>query len=243
MIAAIRTERRCSDCGEPFTAGPQATLCPICRPLHCRTKTVKYRLDGYVCQLLRERYDSRVRGRAGEIARQLSWPDWAVKKAARQLGLSTPWSKDRRLWTAAEVKFLKLWEGRRSAMWIARRLGRGETSVILKFKRLRLSRRVREGYSIYELAECFGVNDHTARRWINRGWIRAVAQGTAREHDVRRISENQILRFVRQHPLEFRLDKVHQLWFLGLLLGPPAVEGATEKDELQNGNCKMQNAR
>lgn len=218
--------KTCEDCGGTFEAGKHAKFCPRCRPLHRENKRCKYVLDGIAIELLKDRYDSRVRGRAGEIARQLGWPTFAVKKAAKVLGLAGKWPADRRPWKTEEVAFLREWAGVRSASWIAKKIGRSETSVVLKLKRLRMSRRIANGYSVPDVADCFGVNHHSVDRWIEQGWLRPTVEGGDRSRVYSRYSDNELRRFVAAHPLEFRLDKVDQVWFLGLILGTPVLDQA-----------------
>lgn len=216
--------RPCQDCGQPFTAGRYAKFCPTCRPNHRRAKRSKYVLTGPIQDVLREHWDSTVRGRVAEIAKRLRWPAWAVKKAARSLGLCRPWSKDRRPWNTVELATLRTWLGKRSPEWIAKTLGRSKTSVANKIKRLGESQRIREGYTRGDLAECFHVDFHTVDRWVERGWLPMQHSVQWAGGRVLRCSEDQVRRFVRNHPMEFRLDKVDQVWFLGLVLGTPVDE-------------------
>src|SRR5208283_4730935 len=134
-------------------------------------------LTGEVEALIREQYDTRVRGRAAEIAAQLGWPKWAVNRLARTLGLAKHYAAERK-WKSEEMAYLYRWNGKRSARWIAKKIGRSETSIILKFKRMGLSRAVREGYTQRELARCFGVDDHVVARWVRLKWIKGVRDGT-----------------------------------------------------------------
>ena len=216
---AQQAQRTCEDCGCKFLAGPWARWCPVHRPLH-RGRKVKYKLTDQIARLIRDRYDSKVPGRAAEIGAEIGWPKWQVQKAAARLGVAHPWPPDRRAWTDDQVEYLQTWAGLRSPKWIGRQLGRRESSVMNKLKHLRLSWRVRGGYSQRALAACFGCDDHLVGRWIKRGLLEANMQGTLRRHDIRRVSEPAILEFIRLHREEYRLDKVDQKWFLDLVLGP-----------------------
>lgn len=218
-------QAKCRDCGAEFAGGRFAQYCPTCRPLHRNPKRTKYVLDGETIALLKDRYDGRIRNRAAEIARQLGWPKYAVQRAARLLGLVVPLRATlRKSWTEDEISFLRSWAGQRNAGWIARRLGRPESSVHNKIKRLELSRAVSSGYSLREVCRCFGVDHHVVDRWIKNGWLR---HGNRHEGDRwPRFDEGDLRQFVRKHPLEFRLDKVDQVWFMGLVLGTPADERA-----------------
>lgn len=226
-----KSERPCQDCRTPFVGGPPARYCPACRWKHRGRKAEKYVWTPERDQVLRERYDGRVKGRAAELARLVGWPTWVIKKRAATLGLC--YAADRRDWTAEETAFL--WEhgGHRHTHWIAKQLGRSETSVVLKFKRLQISRRVRDGYTLRELTLCFGTDHHVIERWVREGKLvssragRPAAgahelatvrrRGTNRPRDAWAVSDADLLRFIQAHPLTFRLDKVDQVWFLDLI--------------------------
>lgn len=242
-----KIERTCSKCGLTFAGGPTAKYCPVCRPIMRRPKPAKYKIDARVKSLLKERYDSKVRGRTAEIAAELGWPVWAVKRTAVKLGLTRPWSKDRRAWTADEEEFLRTWQGLRGPKWIGKRLGRGPTSVILKMKRLGLNRRIRDGYSINNLGELMGVDSHTVDRWVKRGFLSVTCQGTRRQHDIRRVSRDVLLAFLKTYHEEYRLDKVDQAWFLDLVFGSQAAVSPTAPIEdlragFQIAEAKRENA-
>jgi hypothetical protein len=112
--------------------------------------------------MLRARYDGKVRGRPAEIAAVFVWPVWVIKKRAAALGLSYP--VDRKDWTAEETNFLLDHAGTRTSHWISKQLKRSETSVVLKFKRMKISRRVSDGYTLRELELCFGVDHRSIER-------------------------------------------------------------------------------
>jgi len=207
----------CQSCGREFSHRGHARYCPECRPVMGGKKATKYAISESVKRLLGERYDGTVRGRAAEIAATLGWPAWAVKKAARALGLAQPRPKDRRDWTDQEVALLERWAGLRSAQWIARRLQRGETSVILKMTRMRISRRVTDGYSVRDLAECMGVDHHSVDRWIADGLLAAGWRVRPGPTNARKIEEDDVITFLRTHRDEYELRKVDQEWFLRLV--------------------------
>jgi hypothetical protein len=219
----------CQDCGAEFIghAYPAARFCAKCRPNHqgagawrSGKRQRRYVWSDEKDAYLRKRYDSRVKGRTYELAKTLGWPRWQIKARARALGLSTPIR--RQDFTAQEVTFIEEWTGTRSSHWIADQLKRTETSVILKQKRMGLSRRVRDGYTLRSLEECFGTDHHVIERWVREGKLRIERLGTAREGkqgDIWRVDEQEVIRFVREHPTAFRLDKVDQVWFMDLVVG------------------------
>jgi hypothetical protein len=221
-----KSVKPCADCGKPFEGTAPARYCPECRWKHRGRYPVKYIWTPERDQVLLDRYDSRVKGRAAEIAAALGWPAWVVRKQASRLGLAHPWPADRRDWTPKEERFLLHHAGSRHVHWMAKQLGRSETSVILKLKRMKISRRWREGYTLRELELCFGCDHHGIERWIRQGWLTGRRRGTRRQGPGGRgngpadpwvFSDAAILEFIQQHPMEFRLDKVDQFWFLDLV--------------------------
>lgn len=227
------TERRCKDCGKPFLAA-HAVYCPACRWKHRGRKAKKYAWTPERDQLLRERYDGKVKGRAASIGECLGWPAWVIKKRAQELGLAHPWPADRRNWTRQEERFLVNHAGSRHLHWLAAQLKRSETSVVLKLKRMQISRRWREGYTLRDLELCFGCDHHAIDRWIRKGWLQGHRRGTRRTGpggrghgpaDAWYFTDDDLLSFVRAYPAEFRLDKVDQPWFLDLVLGGVPAAG------------------
>jgi hypothetical protein len=87
--------------------------------------------------------------------------------------------------------------------------------VVNKCKRMQISRRVRDGYTIRDLEQCVGEDHHKIAGWIKNGWLQDRRQGTRRGKDIRRIREDDIVDFIRNHPREINLGKVDQMWFLG----------------------------
>jgi hypothetical protein len=231
--AQPKRRRPCEDCGRPHIAGPYARWGLCCRWKHRGPPPTKKK---YVWTperdaIVRERYDSKVRGRADEIGQALGgWPGWVVKKRAATLGLSMPWPADRRDWTPEEVRFLEEHAGNRLTHWIAKRLKRSETSVVLKLKRMKISRRWREGYTLRELELCFGTDHHVIERWIREGLLVGRRRGTRRQGPGGRgpgggyapadpwvFEDEDLVRFIQGNPMAFRLDKVDQLWFMDLI--------------------------
>lgn len=202
-------------------------------PRKRRSKPVKWRVTAEVAEVLRGRYDGKVPGRAAEIAAELGWPTWAVKKAACRLGLTRPWPKDRRAWTPAEEDLLRGLVGQRTPAWIAKRLGRGETSVTLKIKRMGLSRRAARGYSARDFARVMGCDEKVVTRWIETGRLRARRYGSRHHNDRYVIDPPAILRFLVEHRWDYRLDQVDQDWFLDFVFAAirPDAQGLLPDDE------------
>lgn len=227
MSPGPKSERPCQDCREPFVAGPHARWCPNCRWKRRGRKPLKYPWTPERDRILRERYDSRVRGRADEIGQVFGWPGWVIKKRAQYLGLSQPtWNGDRQGWTEEEERFLTAHAGRRHINWMAKRLQRSLTSVVLKIKRMKISRRWREGYHLRELTLCFGTDHHVIERWVREGKLQVRKRGTDRKRDAWYVTDADILRFILKNPLTFELRKCDQLWFMDLITGGAVIRKA-----------------
>lgn len=221
--------RTCADCPRKFrVAGgdSKSIRCVRCRFNQHRngwgtTRRKLYPNTKFSDDLMRSRYDGKVYGRAAEIAKALNWPDWRVKRRAAEMGLTHPWPSERRDWDDAEVKFLQEWTGKRYVGWIAKKLGRSITSCVLRIKRLGISRRVREGYTMRHLQLCFGTDHHVIERWVKEGRLRierGIPCGGGRGEQRRwKVNETAIFEFIWNNPTAFRLDKVDQPWFMDLM--------------------------
>lgn len=215
MRRAVR-QALCVDCGRAFEARTAfARFGPCCRWKHRGRMAKKYPWTPELDAILRQRYDSGVRGRAGAIARSLGRPTWVIKKRARDLALAAPranWAN----WTPGEVTFLEEHAGVRHVNWISKKLRRSLTSVVLKLKRLHISRRVREGYTMRELELALGLDHRRIEQLVSSGKLRARVRGNLHV-EAWRFTDGDVRDFVRRHPTAFRLDRVDQLWFLDLV--------------------------
>lgn len=227
-----QTTRPCEDCGRPFTAGKYARWGLCCRWKH-RGKPALYVWTPERDQVLRERYDNRVKGRATELARMIGWPKWAITKRAQRLGLAH--AIDRRAWTEADTAFLWEHAGHRTSVWIARELKRSEASVVMKCKHMQIRLGRREGYSLRELELCFGVGHRTIERWVADGKLYSGTHGpggirrryrNGAQRDPWRVTDADLLRFIGEYPLTFELRRVDQVWFLDLILAGGLIRKA-----------------
>jgi hypothetical protein len=137
---------------------------------------------------------------------------------AAALGLNA----HRRCWTAEEIEILGESAGVLSKAAIARKLRRSYWSVKAELSKLHLSSQVREGYSQTDVAYLLGVGPRSVRKWVARGWLR-TERG--------RITEASMLKLIREHPEEYRLNRVDEAWFKGLLFpafGRMYIEAASQ---------------
>lgn len=227
VSAGVKTTKACGDCGQPFEGGAFAQWGPCCRWKYRGRRRLKYVWTPERDQALRDRYHPREPGAIDALARDLGWPTWAIKKRATQLGLTQPFP--RKNWTHEEVEFLWQHAGTRTTHWIAKKLARGEGSVVLKLKCMKISARVHDGYTMGDLCTCFGVDHRVIERWVKLEMLDARRRGTEREHDTWSFGEQAVLRFIAQHPMEFRLDKVDQLWFMDLIVGGGLLRAETPR--------------
>ncbi len=205
---------------EPLRKPPQNLTCDANRPPGTtRRYTWRPEYDAY----LKAQYFGGLNRRFRVLNRMIrltGLPRWYIKRQAARLGLTM--HMDRKPWTRGELDVLDDLVGRVSATTIAKRLRRPVSSVINKLKRMQISRRVRNGYTMRDLGLCLGEDHHKISGWIKNGWLQDRLQGTRRHdgngRDIHRISEKDILDFLRNHPQEINLGKVDQTWFLDLVL-------------------------
>lgn len=215
----------CADCLRP-TGRKLARYCDECRPRH-RGRRARYGgLTPERAAWLRTHYrpDGLGRGWTGRLARRLGVPTWRLVRWAATLGLTTP-PTDRRPWTATDDAHLeaRLSAGR-SLEVVARELHRSVTACAVRAKRQQISlRSCRPGMSARQVALAMGVDAHKVTRWIERGHLRATRLGTARTPgqggDEWVITEQEIRRFLREHPTDYHLRQVDHFWFLGIVFG------------------------
>ncbi len=194
---------------------------------------MKYEWTSTRDQLLRDAYASKKTGRIRRVAHALGWPVWVVKRRANALELC---HKPQRPWTIADQRFLLDHAGRWPLARLARRLHRSQNAVHLKLCRLQIAQRFRDGYTLSDVALGFGVDDHVVARWVRQGWLRGRRRQSNRRQtpdpspapaDAWYFTDEDLLHFVRTHPVDFRIEKVEQCWFLGIVLNPNS-DSATE---------------
>jgi len=146
------------------------------------------------------------------LERRTGWPRHGLKYEAIRLGIVT--ADHRRAWSAEDLEYLRERLGSASAHQIARRLGRSIASVQSRAEKLEISYRVREGYTMADLARVFGESYCKVRRWIERGLL-----GPVRVANGHRVSDRCLSRFLRRHHGEYDLRRVDQDWYKAMLFG------------------------
>jgi len=182
----------------------------------------KYVFIDQIDQLIREIYLNHRDAKTGfgtrPLAKKVGIPHWALKKRARELGLARtkelPWSESqlailsRYAWMSDERIRLKP-----KAVGFSRTV----TAIHVKLKRMKF-KQDGSSYSAHSLAQLLGIDPHAVTRWIKSGHLKAKLRGTARtpkqNGDSYLIQEEDVRRFILEHPTDIDLRKVDQLWFL-----------------------------
>ena len=156
--------RCCQQCGHAIEEGrfrnkppSEAKYCLTCSAERRRRANLKYVWRPEYDESLKQHYYGGLNRRfqvLNRMIRETGLPRWYIKRRAARLGLTM--HQERRPWTATEEEIVERLVGKVSALTIAKRLKRTEASVVLKIKRMGLSRRVRNGYTMRDLEECLG---------------------------------------------------------------------------------------
>lgn len=166
---------------------------------------------------IRRHYDRNVRGRAQVIGDRLGLPKWRITQRARQLGLSRVKEKP---WSEYEVRKLESLIGFTSIAKLAAALGRSETAIKLKAKRLGIQKR-RHGYTATGLSQALGVDNHFVMNRIADGRLHAIRRETRRTvkqgGDEWLITDRDLVDYLRTHPYDLDLKKVDAYWFMDLI--------------------------
>jgi hypothetical protein len=149
------------------------------------------------------------------LAKQLGMPRQIIRRWGSQLGLAR--QKEPR-WTPEEIAYLENNLSRVSTKAMAERLGRTQTAVKLKAKRLHLNK-TQEGYTMRGLCLGLGCDHHKVQRWMERGWLKGKRRQTERDRDIWYFSDKAIREFVKNHPQEVDPRRCDWLWLVDLLVG------------------------
>lgn len=205
--------------------GPMSRFCAGCRAER-RRKKPKHPLTPERRAYMLAQYRPTERGVSYRIARVLGVPKWRVCRWAAELGLTGPDTRGPK-WTPAEDAFLEAHIGARRVDWIAKQLRRSVTGVVVRAKRLSISRKdARTWYTARQVADAFGVDPGTVVRWIELGKLAAKHEGQDYPNGraaAWRIEHLSVRRFVKLHPSAYTLAKVDQVWFLDLVFGEIGV--------------------
>lgn len=198
----------CTCCGNP-DGSPGDQFCHSCR-IKARPNPNKRfwwspDLDRQLCIAYQETRDRRELTQSlNAFQKRTGFTRVVVLARATQLGLSSASKR----WTVEELEILGELAGTLSKSAIARKLGRSYCSVKAQCSRLGLQSRLASGYSRADVGYLLGVGARSVRTWIKLGWLRVQDD---------RITETSMMKFLRDHPEEYRLNRVDEAWFKGLM--------------------------
>lgn len=207
----------CSTCGSPHAAKRDG----LCRDCRCRGLGQARRKYFFTPDLL-DTLQLAQAGKKPEITARLDalcgktgWPRHAFQAEAARRGWTRSGSRP---WQPEELEYLLEKLGTFCVKRIARKLRRSAESVESKAEKLHLSRRLREGYNLADLGECFGEHHFKIRRWADRGLLGKVHAHGGEQ----RVAERNVVRFINRHASEYDLRRVDQVWFKAMVFGSPA---------------------
>jgi len=164
-------------------------------------------------------------GPVRDLALKFGMPRYAVSKRAVKLGV-LPIQKKEPDWSDKEIKILEH-AAQYTLPVIQRKLKaagyrRSQMGILLKRKRMRFLNNL-NGHSVRSIATCFGIDDHSVTRWIEKGWLRAKKRGTNRTArqggDHWYIKDKWIRDFIIDSVSVIDIRKVDKYWLVDLLAG------------------------
>ncbi len=128
------------------------------------------------------------------------YPQDAIRRRARRLGLAVPTRPKPRNWTNAEIKFLVESVQHMAVPVLAKELCRSEKAIWRKAAELGLSAKCLEGSTTKEVMRNLHVSWQRLRQWVEAGWIKVGRN--------RRITERSLRSFLREHADELDLNRL-----------------------------------
>ena len=170
-----------------------------------------------------------------KMAEKFGMPRWRVSSRARELGI-LPVQKKEPIWSDTELWMLKQCAHRSPQVTqrYLKRAGyhRSEQGIILKRKRMNISRTTMNGYTLRSLARLFGVDCHAIERWLKKGWLKAQRRGTARTEaqggDEWFIRPEAVKEFIIHNVAVVDFRKVDKYWMVERLTARSIEKDTTE---------------
>jgi len=163
------------------------------------------------------------KGYVQDLAAKFGMPRWRVSKRAVELGI-LPVQKKEPVWSEKELEILErsahLTPGIIQKNLKKKGFSRTQMGIILKRKQMRFLKNL-HGHSARSVAVCFGIDDHTIIRWIEKGWLKARKRGTerikAQGGDHWFIKNKWIRDFIKESVSVIDFRKVDKYWLVDLL--------------------------
>lgn len=159
---------------------------------------------------------------ARDLAQRLGISYWQVHFALEGMGLSHRWNE--RYWAAREDKYLTNNYDKLTTKQICQKLKRSKNSVVIRMKRLKLNRRLRDGwYTMNETCEILGHDHRKITQWIETGKLKATyhhdhkpqKNGSGYWH----IDRNDLKKFICKYPQELIGRNVDIIQITDILAG------------------------
>jgi hypothetical protein len=165
-----------------------------------------------------------------ELARLLGEPRWLVTQRARRLGLTRPRKKEPK-WTAAEDDLMKrvpLHDPEKcSEIFRAHGFARTATAIMVRSKRINLSRRQKGTYSGTSAAKVLGWDNKTVCEYCLKGLIKSGRRKTKRlpqqGGDPHSIERADLRQFVIDNLELIDFRKVDKFAMVDLLVAQPTL--------------------
>lgn len=123
-------------------------------------------------------------GEVKALAEKLGVPRWWLSKRATKLGLAVPRMSKEPAWSAAELDLIKRVPlhdpGKCAVIFRDHGFHRTPTSIVVKSKRVGLSRRYTDTLSATSAAKILGVDAKNFTHWIAKGLVKATKRETNR---------------------------------------------------------------
>ena len=152
-------------------------------------------------------------------------PRDACSRFARAMGVK--YKKPYRAWSTGEAERLVEYSESRSRNNIATTLHRSRKAIELKQRRLGITSTMQtDGFSKYHLAELLHIRPGTIQTWVDKGWLPATVEGTARLPRIL-ITAADFIRFCRKYPEAVHQRRINQarLEFVFRFAFPPHHSG------------------
>lgn len=143
------------------------------------------------------------------LQRRTGWPRHALRAEAARLGIAM----EHRAWSEADDKGLLALAGTLPAYKIAARIHRTPASVKHRLRKLGISARIREGYSLTDIRQIFGCDERRVTRWVGRGLL---GSPVATNMGVR-VADSALVHFIRVHHDEFSFRTADETFLKGVL--------------------------
>lgn len=161
-----------------------------------------------------------------ELARILGEPHWLITQRCRGMGLTRPRKKEPK-WTAAEdelMKYVPLHDPEKSSeLFKAHGFNRTATAIMVRAKRLNISRRCKDAFSARSAAMVLGLDNKTVCEYCLKGIIKSSRRKTKRlpqqGGDPHSIERADLRRFVIDNLELIDFRKVDKFALVDLLAG------------------------